>query len=143
MSGLCDVLQAQQQGPAFMTTGQFAPQALGRRDRPEPVQNARYQACDMRMQSAEQHNKVPFSYLPESGGHMTSSSRVGVCTALCCPSPPSASSVSLLKVTTVTMDLKSLDLISGLETPWSAGPPDEEKQLADGGVTRLQVLEIS
>uniref|UniRef100_A0A8C4FA66 5'-3' exoribonuclease n=1 Tax=Dicentrarchus labrax TaxID=13489 RepID=A0A8C4FA66_DICLA len=36
-------------GPAYMTTGQFAPQALGRRDRPEAVQNARHQAYDMRM----------------------------------------------------------------------------------------------
>uniref|UniRef100_A0A8C4F7H9 5'-3' exoribonuclease n=1 Tax=Dicentrarchus labrax TaxID=13489 RepID=A0A8C4F7H9_DICLA len=44
-------------GPAYMTTGQFAPQALGRRDRPEAVQNARHQAYDMRMQSREQHNK--------------------------------------------------------------------------------------
>uniref|UniRef100_A0A8C2Z949 5'-3' exoribonuclease n=1 Tax=Cyclopterus lumpus TaxID=8103 RepID=A0A8C2Z949_CYCLU len=44
----------QQRGPAHMTTGQFAPQALGRRDRPEAVQNARHQAFDMRMQ----HNKV-------------------------------------------------------------------------------------
>uniref|UniRef100_A0A669DQV1 5'-3' exoribonuclease n=1 Tax=Oreochromis niloticus TaxID=8128 RepID=A0A669DQV1_ORENI len=42
---------AQQQGPAYLTTGQFAPHALGRRDRPEAVQNARHQACDMRMQS--------------------------------------------------------------------------------------------
>uniref|UniRef100_A0A3B4UHB3 5'-3' exoribonuclease n=1 Tax=Seriola dumerili TaxID=41447 RepID=A0A3B4UHB3_SERDU len=49
--------QAEQQGPAYLTTGQFAPQALGRRDRPEPVQNARHQAYDMRMQSREQHNK--------------------------------------------------------------------------------------
>uniref|UniRef100_A0A4W6FRM8 5'-3' exoribonuclease n=1 Tax=Lates calcarifer TaxID=8187 RepID=A0A4W6FRM8_LATCA len=38
-------------------SGQFAPHALGRRDRPEPVQNARHQAYDMRMQSREQHNK--------------------------------------------------------------------------------------
>uniref|UniRef100_A0A669CU25 5'-3' exoribonuclease n=1 Tax=Oreochromis niloticus TaxID=8128 RepID=A0A669CU25_ORENI len=34
---------AQQQGPAYLTTGQFAPHALGRRDRPEAVQNARHQ----------------------------------------------------------------------------------------------------
>uniref|UniRef100_A0A665UM22 5'-3' exoribonuclease n=1 Tax=Echeneis naucrates TaxID=173247 RepID=A0A665UM22_ECHNA len=47
-----------QQGPAYLTTGQFAPHALGRRDRPEPVQNARHQAYDMRMHSREQHNKV-------------------------------------------------------------------------------------
>nr|XP_040016928.1 5'-3' exoribonuclease 2 isoform X2 [Gasterosteus aculeatus aculeatus] len=42
-----------QRGPAYMTTGQFAPQALGRRGRPEAVENARHQAFDMRMQ----HNK--------------------------------------------------------------------------------------
>uniref|UniRef100_A0A7N5ZYZ0 5'-3' exoribonuclease n=1 Tax=Anabas testudineus TaxID=64144 RepID=A0A7N5ZYZ0_ANATE len=42
-----------QHGPAYLTTGQFAPQALGRRDRPEPVQNARHQAYDMRMQARE------------------------------------------------------------------------------------------
>ncbi|TMS12168.1 5'-3' exoribonuclease 2 [Larimichthys crocea] len=48
-----------ERGPAYMTTGQFAPQALGRRDRPEAVQNARHQAFDMRMQSREQHNKIP------------------------------------------------------------------------------------
>lgn len=47
-------MKAEQQGPAYLTTGQFAPQALGRRDRPEPVHNARHQAYDMRMQ----HNKV-------------------------------------------------------------------------------------
>lgn len=53
---LIDVLlQNEQRGPAYMTSGQFAPQALGRRDRPEAVQNARNQAYDMRMQ----HNKVP------------------------------------------------------------------------------------
>ncbi|KAF3703204.1 5'-3' exoribonuclease 2 [Channa argus] len=50
-------MKAEQQGPAYLTTGQFAPQALGRRDRPEPVQNARHQAYDMRMQAREQHNK--------------------------------------------------------------------------------------
>ncbi|XP_015251166.1 PREDICTED: 5'-3' exoribonuclease 2 [Cyprinodon variegatus] len=50
-------MKAEQQGPAYLTSGQFAPQALGRRDRPEPVQNARHQAYGMRMQSAEQHNK--------------------------------------------------------------------------------------
>ncbi|XP_040016928.2 5'-3' exoribonuclease 2 isoform X2 [Gasterosteus aculeatus] len=42
-----------QRGPAYMTTGQFGPQALGRRGRPEAVENARHQAFDMRMQ----HNK--------------------------------------------------------------------------------------
>uniref|UniRef100_A0A3P8V8N8 5'-3' exoribonuclease 2 n=1 Tax=Cynoglossus semilaevis TaxID=244447 RepID=A0A3P8V8N8_CYNSE len=44
------------QGPAYMTSGQFAPQALGRGGRPEAVQNARQQAFNMRMQSREQHN---------------------------------------------------------------------------------------
>lgn len=53
------VSQMEQQGPAYLTTGQFAPHALGRRDRPDAVQNARHQAYDMRMQSSrEQHNKV-------------------------------------------------------------------------------------
>ncbi|XP_044233038.1 5'-3' exoribonuclease 2 [Thunnus albacares] len=46
-------MKAEQQGPAYLTTGQFAPHALGRRGGPEPVQNARHQAFDMRMQ----HNK--------------------------------------------------------------------------------------
>uniref|UniRef100_A0A674AM56 5'-3' exoribonuclease n=1 Tax=Salmo trutta TaxID=8032 RepID=A0A674AM56_SALTR len=43
-------MKAQQQGPSFLTSGQFAPQALGGRGRPEVVQNARHQAFDMRMQ---------------------------------------------------------------------------------------------
>uniref|UniRef100_A0A8D3BQ51 5'-3' exoribonuclease n=1 Tax=Scophthalmus maximus TaxID=52904 RepID=A0A8D3BQ51_SCOMX len=51
-------------GPAYLTGGQFAPQALGRRDRPEPVQNARHQAFDMRMQG----NKVPLLVLSSSAG---------------------------------------------------------------------------
>ncbi|KAM4521598.1 5'-3' exoribonuclease 2 isoform 2-T2 [Odontesthes bonariensis] len=50
-------MKAEQQGPAFLTSGQFAPQALGGRNRPESVQNARQQAYDMRMHSSEQHNK--------------------------------------------------------------------------------------
>uniref|UniRef100_A0AAR2KGI4 5'-3' exoribonuclease n=1 Tax=Pygocentrus nattereri TaxID=42514 RepID=A0AAR2KGI4_PYGNA len=37
-------------GPAFLLGGQFAPQALGGRDRPIPVQNARHTAFDMRME---------------------------------------------------------------------------------------------
>ncbi|XP_076612283.1 5'-3' exoribonuclease 2 isoform X2 [Chaetodon auriga] len=49
-------MKMEQRGPAYLTTGQFAPQALGRRDRPEAVQNARHQAYDMRMQSRQQHN---------------------------------------------------------------------------------------
>uniref|UniRef100_A0A3Q4BQ90 5'-3' exoribonuclease n=1 Tax=Mola mola TaxID=94237 RepID=A0A3Q4BQ90_MOLML len=50
-------MKTEQQGPAFLTTGQFAPQALGRGYRPQAVQNARHQAYDMRMQSSEQHNR--------------------------------------------------------------------------------------
>uniref|UniRef100_A0A672FH58 5'-3' exoribonuclease n=1 Tax=Salarias fasciatus TaxID=181472 RepID=A0A672FH58_SALFA len=46
-------MRAEQQGPAYLTSGQFAPHALGRRDRPDAVQNARQQAFDMRMQ----HNR--------------------------------------------------------------------------------------
>ncbi|XP_067098096.1 5'-3' exoribonuclease 2 isoform X1 [Osmerus mordax] len=46
-----------QQAPSYLTSGQFAPQALGGRGRPQPVENARQQAFDMRMQSREQHNK--------------------------------------------------------------------------------------
>lgn len=48
----------EQRGPAYLTTGQFTPHALGGRDQPEAVQNARYQAYEMRKQSMEQHNKV-------------------------------------------------------------------------------------
>ncbi|KAL3052088.1 hypothetical protein OYC64_004777 [Pagothenia borchgrevinki] len=40
-----------ERGPSHMTSGQFAPQALGRRDKPDAVNNARHQASDMRMQS--------------------------------------------------------------------------------------------
>ncbi|XP_061901185.1 5'-3' exoribonuclease 2 isoform X1 [Entelurus aequoreus] len=39
------------QGPAYLTTGQFAPHALGRGRQPDAVDNARHQAYDMRMQS--------------------------------------------------------------------------------------------
>uniref|UniRef100_A0A8C8MFC0 5'-3' exoribonuclease n=1 Tax=Oncorhynchus tshawytscha TaxID=74940 RepID=A0A8C8MFC0_ONCTS len=46
------------EGPAYMTAGQFAPQALGGRGRPGVVQNARHQAFDMRMQGRDQHNKA-------------------------------------------------------------------------------------
>ncbi|XP_072217828.1 5'-3' exoribonuclease 2 isoform X2 [Leuresthes tenuis] len=64
-------MKAEQQGPAFLTTGQFAPQALGGRNRPDSVQNARQQAYDMRMHSSEQHNKA-------SAGHSDSSEGKGV-----------------------------------------------------------------
>ncbi|XP_027011212.1 5'-3' exoribonuclease 2 [Tachysurus fulvidraco] len=39
-----------ERGPAFVTGGQFAPRALGGRDQPMPVHNARHTAYDMRMQ---------------------------------------------------------------------------------------------
>ncbi|CAG01470.1 unnamed protein product, partial [Tetraodon nigroviridis] len=50
-------MKMEQRGPAYLTTGQFTPHALGGRDQPEAVQNARYQAYEMRKQSMEQHNK--------------------------------------------------------------------------------------
>lgn len=50
--------QLEQRGPAHLTTGQFAPHALGRRGLPEPVHNARQQAFSMRMHNMEQHNRV-------------------------------------------------------------------------------------
>uniref|UniRef100_A0A6Q2XWF6 5'-3' exoribonuclease n=1 Tax=Esox lucius TaxID=8010 RepID=A0A6Q2XWF6_ESOLU len=53
-----DVRLAQQRGPAYLTGGQFAPQALGGRGRPDVVQNARHQAFDMRMQGRDQHNRA-------------------------------------------------------------------------------------
>ncbi|XP_026856585.2 5'-3' exoribonuclease 2 [Electrophorus electricus] len=47
-----------EQAPAFLPGGQFAPQALGGRDRPMAVQNARQTAFDMRMQGSRyQQNK--------------------------------------------------------------------------------------
>ncbi|KAI4890028.1 hypothetical protein NFI96_015514 [Prochilodus magdalenae] len=47
-----------EQAPAYLPGGQFAPQALGGRDRPMPVQNARHAAFDMRMQgNSYQQNK--------------------------------------------------------------------------------------
>ncbi|XP_031148865.1 5'-3' exoribonuclease 2 isoform X2 [Sander lucioperca] len=66
-------MKAEQRGPAYMTTGQFAPQALGRRDRPEAVQNARHQAYDMRMQ----HNKDAAQFLKatmKNGGNSAEAS---------------------------------------------------------------------
>lgn len=50
--------QMEQRGPAYLTTGQFTPHALGGRDQPDVVQNARHQAYEMRKQSMERHNKV-------------------------------------------------------------------------------------
>uniref|UniRef100_A0A667Y090 5'-3' exoribonuclease n=1 Tax=Myripristis murdjan TaxID=586833 RepID=A0A667Y090_9TELE len=52
------------QAPAYLTTGQFAPQALGGRDRPQPVHNARHQAFDMRMQSRDHNNRVSLDSWP-------------------------------------------------------------------------------
>ncbi|XP_077366688.1 5'-3' exoribonuclease 2 [Festucalex cinctus] len=44
-------MKREQQGPAYLTGGQFAPHALGRGYQPGAVDNARQQAYDMRMQS--------------------------------------------------------------------------------------------
>ncbi|XP_077409346.1 5'-3' exoribonuclease 2 isoform X2 [Vanacampus margaritifer] len=44
-------MKREQQGPAYLTGGQFAPHALGRGYQPGGVDNARQQAYDMRMQS--------------------------------------------------------------------------------------------
>ncbi|KAG7460630.1 hypothetical protein MATL_G00200770 [Megalops atlanticus] len=46
-----------EQRPSFLLGGQFAPQALGGRDRPQPVHNARHAAFDMRMNSRDQQNR--------------------------------------------------------------------------------------
>lgn len=54
----------EQRGPAYLTTGQFTPHALGGRDQPGAVQNPRYQAYEMRKQSMEQHNKVQWLCCP-------------------------------------------------------------------------------
>lgn len=54
----------EQRGPAYLTTGQFTPHALGGRDQPGAVQNPRYQAYEMRKQSMEQHNKVQLLCCP-------------------------------------------------------------------------------
>ncbi|KAJ8389375.1 hypothetical protein AAFF_G00120830 [Aldrovandia affinis] len=46
-----------EQRPSFMPSGQFSPHALGGRDRPQAIQNARHAAFDMRMQGRDQQNK--------------------------------------------------------------------------------------
>ncbi|CAL1585653.1 unnamed protein product [Knipowitschia caucasica] len=46
-------MKAEQQRPSFLSSGQFAPQALGRGGRPEPVHNARHQAFNMRVQNMD------------------------------------------------------------------------------------------
>ncbi|XP_056872669.1 5'-3' exoribonuclease 2 isoform X1 [Takifugu flavidus] len=50
-------MKMEQRGPAYLTTGQFTPHALGGRNQPEAVQNARHQAYEMRKQSMERNNK--------------------------------------------------------------------------------------
>lgn len=47
-----------EQAPAFLPTGQFAPEVLGRRGTPQPIHNARHTAFEMRMQGQDQRNKV-------------------------------------------------------------------------------------
>uniref|UniRef100_A0A672FFG0 5'-3' exoribonuclease 2 n=1 Tax=Salarias fasciatus TaxID=181472 RepID=A0A672FFG0_SALFA len=71
-------MRAEQQGPAYLTSGQFAPHALGRRDRPDAVQNARQQAFDMRMQ----HNRVTdaaqsLKAMMKNGGNSSAGPSVG------------------------------------------------------------------
>ncbi|GAA6102175.1 5'-3' exoribonuclease 2 [Tachysurus ichikawai] len=57
-------MKAERGGPAFVTGGQFAPRALGGRDQPMPVHNARHTAYDMRMQGINyQQNKDAASSL--------------------------------------------------------------------------------
>ncbi|XP_030626447.1 5'-3' exoribonuclease 2 [Chanos chanos] len=46
-----------EQRPAFLPTGQFAPQALGGYGRPQSIQNARHTAYEMRMHGRDQQNK--------------------------------------------------------------------------------------
>ncbi|KAK2864235.1 hypothetical protein Q7C36_003389 [Tachysurus vachellii] len=53
-----------ERGPAFVAGGQFAPRALGGRDQPMPIHNARHTAYDMRMQGINyQQNKDAASSL--------------------------------------------------------------------------------
>uniref|UniRef100_A0A8C1JAR7 5'-3' exoribonuclease n=1 Tax=Cyprinus carpio TaxID=7962 RepID=A0A8C1JAR7_CYPCA len=53
-------------GPSFVPGGQFAPQALGGRDRPIAVQNARQSAYEMRMQG-NQRNQVSSNDMDNRG----------------------------------------------------------------------------
>ncbi|XP_066576846.1 5'-3' exoribonuclease 2 isoform X2 [Amia ocellicauda] len=46
-----------EQRPAFLPSGQFAPQALGGRNAPKPIQNARHTAFDMRMHGRDEQNR--------------------------------------------------------------------------------------
>ncbi|XP_067240531.1 5'-3' exoribonuclease 2 [Chanodichthys erythropterus] len=47
-----------QQGPSFIPGGQFAPRALGGRDGPMVVQNARHSAYEMRMQGNQRNQEA-------------------------------------------------------------------------------------
>ncbi|XP_042634194.1 5'-3' exoribonuclease 2-like isoform X1 [Cyprinus carpio] len=47
-----------EQGPSFVPGGQFAPQALGGRDRPMAVQNARQAAYEMRMKGNQRNQEA-------------------------------------------------------------------------------------
>uniref|UniRef100_A0AAY4CDY5 5'-3' exoribonuclease n=1 Tax=Denticeps clupeoides TaxID=299321 RepID=A0AAY4CDY5_9TELE len=53
---LCAFLFFHKQGPAYLPTGQFAPQAIGGQGRPHAIENARHAAYEMRMQGMNQHN---------------------------------------------------------------------------------------
>lgn len=50
-------MRMEQDRPAYLTTGQFAPQALGRGGTPTVVHNARNQAFNMRVQAMEHSNR--------------------------------------------------------------------------------------
>ncbi|MGH0123271.1 UNVERIFIED_CONTAM: hypothetical protein FKN15_021011 [Acipenser sinensis] len=54
--------------PAFLPSGQFAPQALGRRGGPQPVDNPRHAAFNMRMHGRDQQNMTPSGSRDASDG---------------------------------------------------------------------------
>ncbi|XP_056100747.1 5'-3' exoribonuclease 2 isoform X3 [Rhinichthys klamathensis goyatoka] len=51
-------MKVSENGPSFVPRGQFAPQALGSRDRPMAVQNARHAAYEMRMQGNQRNQSA-------------------------------------------------------------------------------------
>ncbi|XP_034017832.1 5'-3' exoribonuclease 2 [Thalassophryne amazonica] len=66
-------LKAEQLGPAYMTTGQFAPVALGRGMHPQTVENARQQAYGMRMQD-NQNAAQSLKAMMRNGGNSSAGS---------------------------------------------------------------------
>ncbi|XP_023697528.2 5'-3' exoribonuclease 2 isoform X2 [Paramormyrops kingsleyae] len=70
-----------EQAPAFLPTGQFAPEALGRRGAPQPIHNARHTAFEMRMQGQDQRNKdaaQSLKALMRNGNQALAGSSVGM-----------------------------------------------------------------